>query len=194
MDEAEVKRRPAVFRNKEDRIVLVCCVCFFLVFAFLDGPFPEADSDGYINMHLTREPGYPLFLLFCRMLPGAGALLFDGYAGLYHAVFLQSLFWAFAVYCLFPVFRELGDTLFRDAFRARLTGWCAVCFQFAVCLIHRFLSGRGAMYSNSILSESLAMPLYLLFTVRLFGYLHGGVRRDLLLCALDALLLLTIRK
>ncbi|MBR0173697.1 MAG: hypothetical protein IJQ21_13015 [Lachnospiraceae bacterium] len=196
----------------------VVCLIFFTGFALIDGPFLESDSATYYTFNVFREPGYPLFLAFCRLLPGASVLTYDGYAGLYHAVFLQSLIWAFAVWrvgvCTTEIMRaadmcadgtdqtqggpsaadadgQMGPALSKPV----LAGWGAVCIHFATCLMHRFLSQRGALYSNSILTEALAMPLFLVFIVQLFYLLRdrGAAKRVAAVAALS-LLLIILRK
>lgn len=153
-----------LFRAKRwlsEPLMLIVCLVFFVGFALIDGPFFESDSASYYTFNVFREPGYPLFLAFCRLLPGASSFLHDGYAGLYHAVFLQSLVWAFAVWRVGVCVKDIA-------------GRGTVLIHFAVCLLHRFVSQRGALYSNSILTESLAMPLFLFFFVQLFELLWDG--------------------
>ena len=49
---------------------LLCCVVFYLIFAFISGPVIGADSRGYIEMISAREPVYPILLWIFRKLLG----------------------------------------------------------------------------------------------------------------------------
>lgn len=172
----------------------IAAAVFFLLFAFADGPFLEADSESYLTMHLFREPGYPLFLAVCRLLPGASSASFSGYAGVWYAVIIQSIVWAYATWRFAHLIMETVRNGGGAGKTVQIAGWAAMALQFAVCLLNRFASGRGAMYSNSILTESLAMPLYILFVCSLFYLMRDGGNRNLLRAALCALALITIRK
>ena len=55
-------------------LLLMASLAFYLFFAFFDGAVICVDSPGYIGMHLSREPLYPMFLALFRFLfAGAGA-------------------------------------------------------------------------------------------------------------------------
>ena len=172
----------------------IAAAVFFVLFAFADGPFFEADSESYLTMNIFREPGYPLFLAFCRLLPGASSASFSGYAGVWYAVIIQSIVWAYATWRFAHLIMETVRNGGAAEKTVQIAGWAAMALQFAVCLLNRFASGRGAMYSNSILTESLAMPLYILFVCYLFYLIRDGGKKNLLRCAICALLLITIRK
>ncbi|MBQ6733878.1 MAG: hypothetical protein IJR00_03105 [Lachnospiraceae bacterium] len=184
--------------NRGARQHVICAVLVLLFFFFwmiLDGPHIGADSRGYISFGVTREPVYPLFLALCRHLPFASALQAEGYAGIWHAVFFQNLLWSYAVY-------RTGDFVYRlsgqwkgIAERGRVAlMWAAIGFQLAVCLINRLLADRHTMYANLIYTEALTMPLFLLFVIRLWELLREESRKNLLLCAVTAFLLVGTRK
>ena len=171
------------------------CVAFFFFWMMLDDPVIGPDSHGYITFFVSREPVYPLFLAMCRNLPFASVLSVEGYAGIRYAVFFQNLLWAYAVYragCfVFRLSRELQWKTKRGPYAMM---WAAVGFQLAVCLINRLFADRHMLYSNLINTEALAMPLFLLFVIRLWNLLQDETRKNLLLCAVLTFLLIGIRK
>ena len=48
-------------------ITLVSAVAFYVAFAIIDGAVICVDSPGYIEMSISREPLYPLYLAFFRL-------------------------------------------------------------------------------------------------------------------------------
>ena len=79
--------------------MLLVSLVFYLFFAFYDGAVICVDSPSYINMELSREPFYPLFLAFFRRI-------FSGPQNDFYltaAVFAQSILaalscWSFAAF------------------------------------------------------------------------------------------------
>ena len=127
-------------------------ILFYLAFAFYDGPHRYNDSASYINMASSREPMYPLFLWAVRLVFGG-----LGEAGwLQAAVVIQSLIAALSA--LFFV-----RTLSESFSLSRLSDLALSFFAAAPSLMCRFVANRRMMYSNSVLSEALAIPLFLVF-------------------------------
>ena len=63
--------RTKLFIEKHAKLLFfVLCVLFYTVFAIADGPVWCRDSASYATMGASREPGYPLFLLFFRTVFG----------------------------------------------------------------------------------------------------------------------------
>lgn len=156
---------------------------FYVAAALLEGYKLYPDSQSYIEMSLAREPLYSLFLALMRRLFGWGGESF----WLSAAVVVQSLVTAWAGW----TFTRRCAELFR------LRGWEALLL--ALCtllpaLLCRFFANRRAMYSYSVISESLAFPLYLVFFTLLLAYALRGRRGDLALAALLSLLLISLRK
>ena len=54
--------------KQDKKIILGISLLFYLFFFFFDGVSIAADSAGYINMSISREPVYPLFLAFLHIL------------------------------------------------------------------------------------------------------------------------------
>lgn len=160
---------------------LALSLLFYLFFAFYDGPILYPDSDGYLQMSFSREPIYPLLLAFFRFLSPAFYL--------HLTVIFQSLLMAFSGWALADYLSwKFKLNLLFSAFLYLLPP--------GVSLLCRFAAGRRAMYTNSILTEGIAIPLYLLFILFLYRYLteenrHG---RSLLFTCLTCFLLISTRK
>ena len=145
----------------------VILVIFYVGFALYDGPVWAKDSASYTGMTISREPVYPLFLAFFRMIFGEETGRNGLPAYLFPAVIAQALVNAYAVWVLVRAVLDAGGPVpfvTSPIFLAALAG----DFQLIVALLNRFVAGRGSMYSEAILTESLAMPLYLIFVVRLW--------------------------
>ncbi len=156
---------------------------FYLGFALLDGYGLYPDSESYIGMEVGREPLYALYLALYRLCFGRfgeGAWLTAAMLG--QSVFAAWAGWFFAWRCaaLFEL-RRLESAVI------------ALC-TLLPSLMCRFFANRHAMYSTSILSESLAFPLFTVFFIVLLCWALGGRRRELLWALLLALLLYSTRK
>lgn len=168
-------------RTKRELTALgLALAAFYLCFAFLDGALLYPDSEGYITMSVAREPMYPLFLALIRLLFPAGIWMRA-------AVIVQSLLAAFAAWFFALRLSKLFDT-------GRGPAWGLALCAVLPSLMCRFLAGRHAMYSNAMLSESLALPLFLVFFTCLLDFCLRGRTRELLLAAGLALLLFCTRK
>ncbi|WP_074889074.1 hypothetical protein [Butyrivibrio proteoclasticus] len=177
-------------------LYLILPLVFFMGLAVLDGTVWCVDSQSYVSMDFTREPVYPLFLLGIRKV-----FEFFDFAGqmygqpsyLFCAVIIQSLLWVYTTARLgFFAYKVARDNTYEE--RARLVGFLAVFFQIAVCVLNRFIAARGSMYSECIMTESLAMPLFVLFNIRLFMALKDYSKRNLTVLFLLCVLISSIRK
>ena len=169
-------KTPIVYINK------IMPYLFYLFFALYDGYFWCDDTIGYVTMSETREPLYPLFLFLLRNI-------FINYDDmyLYIAVIIQSLITAYSVYELSKMFTEKLDLRWYEQ-------TIIIFIMLSVSLLCRFAAKRGSMYSNSILSESIAYPLYLLFFKFVISYTLDDNKKSLLLCSLISFLLISTRK
>lgn len=134
-------------------------------------------------MHEMREPLYPTVIAFFRMLSGKSAD--DGY--LLYVVIFQAVLIGYVVY-------NVTKYLSRE-FKLNDFGTFVVFFIFiAVSLMNRFVAKRGAMYSNSIMSEGIAYPLYILFIRYCFEYVYAYRKRPLFVATVISFFLVSTRK
>lgn len=164
--------------------MLIFSAIFYLFFAFLDGPYLSPDSETYIVMSLHREPLYSLFLALMRALFGP-----DREKYLMGAIIVQSLLTAVASWSI-PAF------LYKKLSLPKPVAFLLLMMPFGVSLLCRFGAGRRAMYSTSIESEALALPLFLLFFRFLAAYVMEERSRLKNLCSavIFCILLISIRK
>lgn len=168
----------------------VLCLLFFLFFAFHDGPVICVDSESYITMDSQRDPVYPLFLSFFRTIVPPGTL-YGQDAYLFYAVVVQSILNAVSVWLFGLIICRIAGE-YRSRKIACLYGGIGVFCELMVRLINRFVAARGSMYSECIMSESLAMPLFTLYMGVLCLWILYHRKRDFaFLVILMSLLLLT---
>lgn len=164
-------------------VLLGISLCFYLFFAFYDGAVICVDSPGYINMRLSREPFYPLFLAFFRKL----FYLFPNNFYLSAVSFFQSLLMAISVWSLVNYIRRV----FRLPKQLALL---LLAMPIIVSFLCRFVAKRESMYSNSILTEGITIALYLLFFRYLLEYCLHQYRKSLFICCLIIFVLISTRK
>ena len=158
--------------RKQDRerrlflFLLFCSATFYLFFIFLDGPIWCRDSQGYVDLSPRRPYLYPLFLSGIRRLTSEQSLKNGLPAYLFYAGVVQALGNAYAAFFTAQtVYRIAGGG--RREKRANTMALFALLFQFAVSLLNRFGAARGSMYAETVMSESLAMPIFLLLICHL---------------------------
>lgn len=198
--------------RKQDRerrlflFLLFCSATFYLFFIFLDGPIWCRDSQGYVDLSPRRPYLYPLFLSGIRRLTPEQNLKNGLPSYLFYAGVVQALVNAYAAFFTAQtVYRIAGGG--RREKRANTMALFALLFQFAVSLLNRFGAARGSMYAETVMSESLAMPIFSLLICHLVLALRAefapeaGGRRGamrgmvlpLLFVAADLFLLLGLR-
>lgn len=170
-------------RTAFSAFMLGICLLFYLFFAFYDGAVICVDSPSYINMDISREPLYCMFLAGLRWI--FSSFPQDFY--LTAAAFLQSLLAAFAAW-------SLVNFLWRKIQLPKPVALLLLCMPFAVSLLCRFAAQRGSMYSNSILTEGITLPLYLLFFRFLLEYFWDQSHKSLAACCLLSFLMISARK
>ena len=165
------------------RLIGLLLILFYLTFALTDGPHTYADSASYIEMDFAREPMYALFLWVIRLACGS----LGGDAALRAAVIVQSLIaaWAALVFA-----RTVSELFSLSRLEDAAVTLCAV-FPSLMC---RFVANRRMMYSCSILSEALAMPLFLVFFACLLRCVIQGGRQSARDAAFWSLILISVRK
>lgn len=143
-----------VKRNKVSSLVIL--VLLLVIFAGMFaayGPGIYNDSDQYISMHIHREPLYPLFLLLLRTIFGAGWLTA---AGLLQGALAAVSIWLSAEY-------------FRRKFSLYLWEELVVAgLQLCPYFMTIFFSVTGLFIPNSIMSEALCLPFFMLFIMECF--------------------------
>lgn len=164
--------------RKQDRerrlflFLLFCSATFYLFFIFLDGPIWCRDSQGYVDLSPRRPYLYPLFLSGIRRLTSEKSLKNGLPAYLFYAGVVQALVNAYAAFFTAQtVYRIAGGG--RREKRANTMALFALLFQFAVSLLNRFGAARGSMYAETVMSESLAMPIFLLLICHLILVLRA---------------------
>lgn len=163
--------------------ILVISLAFYLFFALFDGAVICVDSPSYIEMNIAREPLYPMFLAFFRTL-------FSGCSSDFYltvAVIIQSILAAFASW-------SLAAYLTKEFHLNKLFSLITLFITFAVSLLCRFAAQRGSMYSNSILTEGIAISCYLLFFRFLIEYVFRQNTKSLFICSVLTFILLSTRK
>ena len=172
--------------NKNDsfsNLMLIFSLLFYSFFAYFDGTVICVDSPGYLEMNLTREPLYPMFLALFRFLfRGASP---DHY--LFFVVLFQSILAAMAAWFM-------AAFLYQEIHLGKAVSLLVLGIPMVVSLLCRFAARRGSMYSNSILTEGITVSAYLIFFRFLFAYVFRHTKRDLFACAFLSFLMISTRK
>ena len=155
---------------------------FYLLFFIKDGYVLCADSNSYIDMSFTREPLYALYLDLLR-------LLFSNMGNFYLliAAFGQCILAGLAAY-------SISDYLTKEM---KLPLWISLsilAMPLVTSLLCRYAARRDSMYSNSILTEGIAISIYLLFIRFCTEFILHQTKKSYLLCALLCFLGISTRK
>lgn len=145
-----------VYNRKKSLAILIILLCFFLGMFAVYGVGVYNDSEQYIAMHIHREPLYPLFLAFFRMIAGA-----DG--GLVLAAVMQNLLAVFSIFFLI----EYLQKKFSLSFIGELI---LLVLELMPHLVTKYVSAFHIFLENSVMSEALCIPLFqffVLFTLRM---------------------------
>ena len=174
----------------------VLLMVFFVGIALIDGPKWCVDTPSYVDMDFSREPVYPLFLLGLRTLferLNITSVAYELPAYLTMAVVLQSILWVVAIHRLGIYIYDVCSKAMSHG-KARLLMFIAELLQVAVAFLNRFAAKRGAMYSESLMTESLAMPLFVLFTILLLRSFEDYKISNCIKLFLMAVLISSVRK
>ncbi len=136
--------------------IFIILLLFFLGMFAAYGVGVYNDSEQYITMHIHREPLYPLFLSFFRLLAGPET-------GLFLAALVQNILAACGIFFLI----EYLAKKFSLHFAGELL---LLVLELAPHLVTKYVSALGIFLENSIMSEALCIPLFqffLLFTLRM---------------------------
>lgn len=163
-----------------DMGLFAAALCFYLFFAFYDGPVWTKDSTSYATMNITREPLYPTFLWIFRQVFGEERYLMP-------VIIAQSILAAYAAWKLAVTVKGYKDG-------SRVLAVLAVCFQFAVTILCRFVAIRKSTYIDTIMTEGIGLSLYVLFVVQLYRFAAEEKKRNLAGVVFYAFLLVNLRK
>ncbi len=162
-------------------LLLGISLLFYLFFAVYDGAVICADSPSYISMSVTREAFYPSLLALSRSIFGEG----DTY--LFVIAVLQSVIAAFAAW-------SLEEFLRKEIPMPKWISLCMLALPLMVSLLCRFAALRSSMYSNSIMTEGIAVSLYLVVIREILEYLYHQTKKSMIITALLSALLISTRK
>lgn len=169
-----------VAKKYDKKIILILCLIFYGFFFFFDGVSIAADSASYINMSISREPVYPLFLAAMRFIFGEAIYLNI-------VVFLQCILAAMATFWMTSNIRDLYKINWFITI-------VVMSIQFGITLLNRFIALRSVSYENSIQTEGIAISLYSIWVTEIIRYLFKRQRRDLIWVYLIAVILICTRK
>ena len=152
-------------KNKRIRsgCILGGLLLFFLGMLAAYGVGVYNDSEQYITMHIHREPLYPLFLAFFRVILGEGYLTVTAVA--------QNLLTAAGIWVL--------TEYIAAHFKLRLWEELMVVFlQVVPHLMTRYVSALHIFLENSVMSEALCIPLFQFFLYFMLRVLFENRKRD----------------
>ena len=171
-----------------DNLLWIAPLVFYIFFWFLDGVVWCADTNSYVELNPSREPFYPMFLSLFRVIFGADTTIWNGqYLYLFIAVGVQSIFAA--------VTTSVMAIFLRKEYKLGALGSYAVmALPLMTSLLCRFAANRASMYTNSIMTESLAISLYLLFFRYLIDYVIHYSEKNMWVCILLSFVSISVRK
>ena len=172
-------RNKAVF----SMLMLGSCLLFYGFFAIYDGAVICVDSPSYIHMESSREPFYPLLLATFRALFSFALESFY----LEMIAYFQSILAALTTFSLIQYIRKEFNL-------SKIMSLFVLALPLAVSLLCRFIAKRESMYSNSILTEGIAISLFLLFFRFLLEYYFHQTKKSLICSTFIVFVLLSTRK
>lgn len=185
--------------SRSGRSLYISLFCFLSAFFFgmliIWGVPMYNDSKQYLDMHVHREPVYPLFLWVMRLIAGENSLILAGVVQCMLAVYASYRFITYVVDNV--IWRRIGistnvdvnyaehdiqnesDSKFPGNSESDIQGkndlkvwkWLiTLAVTVAVIIpyiITPLMSVTHVMLANGILSEALALPLFLLYVINL---------------------------
>ncbi len=155
-------------------IILAVLISFFTAILLKFGVAVYNDSDQYISMHMRREPVYPVFLYLIRSL-------FEDHwmiaAGVLQTLIVVVFSYRFILY--------ISDvTGFGPVGLSIVTAFVLMPY-----IITPLISSTHVNLSVAIMSESIAMPMFLQFFIDMHAFLTGQHTRDAISGFIFALLI-----
>lgn len=165
----------SVGRNRKRALYLFAgLVIFFGGLLAVGGVGVYNDSQQYIEMHIHREPLYPLYLAAFRAVCG------DGYLTV--AMAGQGILTALGITVLAEYLTRHFDLRLWEEF-------LLVALQLLPHLVTRYVSALHIFMENSVMSEGLCIPLFHIFVYFLLRMLFEGRKRDAVFALVFAYLL-----
>ncbi len=160
------------------KLNLICYAGILAFFVFLAARFPVGlygDSGQFIEMHMHREPVYPLFLCLFRTIFG-------------EEIYLLIVSWTQ------NIINAMAAIAFIRFFNKQiLSSPVVMVLGSLVMLVPHIMtplfSQSGIVLSCGIMNESIALPLFYVFLIFTISYAINGKLINLVLSALVALIL-----
>ena len=146
--------------NKRNCVVFMINLIVFGSMALISGLGMYGDSGQYLEMHIHREPLYPLLLWLIRCVSGS---MFEPVVLVVQTVFAAGCTAYFVNYI-------------DETFELSESGVCVVLFlSFLPHLITPLFSATRLVLSAAVLSEAVCLPLFMVFLVELH---KAGIKND----------------
>ena len=163
--------------KKRNCIVFMINLVVFGSLALISGFGMYGDSHQYLEMHIHREPLYPFLLWLIRCVSGS---MFEPMVLGVQAVIAAG--------CTAYFVNYIGET-----FELSESGICAVLFlSFLPHIITPLFSATRLVLSAAVLSESVCLPLFMVFLVELhkagMGMDRGAVGKSFIISLLLTLI------
>ena len=144
-------------------LLLAALLLFFEGMFLVYGPGVYNDSEQYLQMHIHREPLYPLFLWVLRRCTLEHYLILMG--------IVQNLLMAVSIWLLT---RSIARKFFLSS------GWqiLLALIQVFPHLMTKYFSVMSVFITNSVMSEALAFPLFTLWAMNALELLWEGKRKN----------------
>lgn len=160
-------------------ILFIGLLLFFWGMLALYGVGIYNDSDQYIKMHIHREPLYPLFLAFFRVIAGEAV-------GLALAAAMQGLLAALCIFFLVEYLRKKFSLNTAEEL-------VLVVLELMPHVVTKYVSALGIFMENSIMSEALCISLFQFFTLFTLRMVYEKKKPDVL-CSLVLAWLLSMTR
>ena len=164
-----------ISERKKSFGILIVLLCFFLGMFAAYGVGVYNDSAQYITMHIHREPLYPLFLAFFRLIAKESE-------GLVLAAIVQNVFAAFSIFFLIEYLQKKFSL-------NRIEELVLLLLELMPHLVTRYVSVLGIFVENSVMSEALCIPLFQFFVLFTLRMIFENNKKDMVWSLLFAWLL-----
>lgn len=164
-----------VSERKKSFCILIVLLCFFGGMFAAYGVGVYSDSVQYITMHIHREPLYPLFLAFFRLIAKENGELVL-------AAIVQNVFTAFSIFFLIEYLQKKFSL-------NRIEELALLLLELMPHLVTRYVSVLGIFVENSIMSEALCIPLFQFFVLFTLRMIFENNKKDMVWSLLLAWLL-----